>query len=353
MNTYLERAHEIGRQYAIKEATSRWREAIRSGELHPETAETLKTRMGVTPEGWSQKLMDASRTMTERAGLPYYVHSEASVKGAIRRLFQKDPKAALELGGAALTTAAGPVTHPILGVNIPDYQNPKLDRLGRIAGVTSLQDRKSLQALAAGHEGYEALGMTRGGKQKTLQEIGQRIQSKGMFNVLRSPEAASRTPGLSGMEHLIRRTAGGFGAEIPEQVFEQTRPLMAGKQLSGKHISAQPPLWDVRESRMFPQELQQKWKNVRTGTGEIDRMQRAGAQVNQYGVTQLPRKSLPQIGRSMERSAVKDMQHAFTQPPTRGWQIAGNIGEGVGRGIQTARSTIGPFAKNLMKLLGR
>ncbi len=65
---------DIAYMIGVKLATSRWREAIRSGEVSPVVRETIKRRMDFDPKEWGRRLESGAKSRAKALGFGFMEH---------------------------------------------------------------------------------------------------------------------------------------------------------------------------------------------------------------------------------------------------------------------------------------
>ena len=165
-------ASQIADQVLEKVATSRWREAIRSGELAPSDAETLKTRMGVDPlreaqglsKGWRGKAdYHGFAPMTQvESELPIRPVEGSRVGEKQLRSVQPNVKKYKDIGPHTYM-GRKPVTRHTF---VPYYSGEVTDLAARLQGRRGAEAGKHIQGeltgLTAGHEGSELVELMKG-----------------------------------------------------------------------------------------------------------------------------------------------------------------------------------------------
>ena len=359
MHTLQEQAYLFGRQLAFeKAATSRWREAIRSGELSPSQSEILKDRMGVTPAAWSEKLTRGAQLQAEHLNLPFNTHTPGSiVKGYLQGIRKKDPEL-LQRSVAGLQTygMGGGSGNAVGGINLT---NMPLEIGMPATEIFNAPMKKEIRALKAGHEGREIGQETRRfhlRPKKVTSTEGKAIEAtapkpqrirEGLMT-LRDPKKAIQTQGsqLSGSRRGIQNLFRSMGTKQKDVDFmwkhvAQPKTLQQSGLLSGNHSSAHPLLWDIRESRMLSPETRLAWEKFRDQTGELERVRAAAGQQGTRGPVHLPRKQLGNIRKGVGQQAAREIQQLFSQPAT-GWGALMEKGlTGMGAGAVKMKELVG------------
>lgn len=353
MHTLQEQAYQFGRQLAFeKAATSRWREAIRSGELSPSQSEILKDRMGVTPGAWAEKLTRGAQLQAEHLGLPFNTHTPGSVgKGLLQGAYKRDPRL---LQNAALGLQAfgsgGGMGSAVGGVNLFDVP---LEIGMPATEIFNDPMRKEIRALKAGHEGREIGQETRRfdlRPKKVAPTAGTRIEKRirPSLMTLQDPKKAIKMhgPALSGVRRGSENLLRSLGVSKKDSDFmwqhvSQPKILQQSSILSGSHSSAHPLFWDIRESRMLSPETRLAWEKFREQTGELGRVRAAAGQQGARGPVQLPRKQLGRIRKGVEQQAAGEIKQLFSQP-SKGWGALIEKGmTGLGAGAAKAKELVG------------
>lgn len=309
-------ASQIGTEVLEKLATSRWREAIRSGEVPPgPAAEQLKTRMGVDPGREAEGLVAGWRGKAKAYGVdpieikfkeyPRLIQESLAGNAGSAEKLRRQGRSALDitqgLGPAGVSPSGTPFSVPSLEAALV---SPR--RMPKYFSSPSL--RQQFHGAILGHESSELSAARRTG---ALQDL-----NKGL-NVYR--------PGL-GAE--VRALAGGVGTNVFDRFArmagkpewsnpELTRHLVlrspAGGIGQGRHADASVLLDEVRNTRMLSPETQTLLQDLRKRTGEWPSISEA------IGPTgQVPRHRMTEIGRRLSAP------HA-----ARGAHLSGLFNEGM------------------------
>ena len=281
-----------------KLSTSRWREATRSGEVSPEAGQRVMRSLGITPEEWARRLGQGAGQLAARHGYEVITIPTASLgtRGLIEtsedigRQAAENPIAALKRYRQFLEakSGGGGITHS-----------------GR-KQIVLLEPKKYPldNALSKHHEAREAQRMER---------LNRLLESRGV--PLRTALGYNRAAFVPEAEtKILARTVGGFFegySPKKETAFrtELAKRLIAGKALktpySGyttQHVDPTLPIQDIRESRLFPKDVRQRWANKRTETGELQDIAKAIEYKGPHPERMnLPRKQIENIARRIQK----------------------------------------------------
>lgn len=297
-----------------KEATSRWREALRSGEVSGEAAEALKRKMRVQPGREGRGLVRGARNIAARKGFDFTVyHSPLDVLSKLVKADGRNQlaRAVTELyggiggGGAGVSFMAGPTPTTVRrgGVfGFPAKANAKKNKLfiDQIRKRLTAAESANLFDLFMSHEGSEAKHHMK--------------MFKEPYNIAIKPSAPI-PPGIAGATRGLRlgrilKTKG----KAPTEIFMRAYARNIATQLSspvvaGKHANPQVILEEMRNSRMFSPNVQSAMHNLRSRTGELGQVNRAvGGEV--YSRPKLPKKELSRISKKVQEVAGKDLAKA-------------------------------------------
>ena len=297
-------AYELG----CKLATSRWREAIRSGELPYASAEKLKARMGVDPSAWADKLTAGAQQRAKNLGYRFNTYEPQSLGQIVRKNILKPKALGSELTGRGLSMVGGG------GVTVPKWK--RIDLLHPTQGKSPFYPEpvrlksapKQLLALLGQHESQEAAtAAARPGLRYTP------LSREGFEDL---------GPTYRGLSEYNNGVADVFKMSPATRAARQSAMLGNVGAFSGAHLGAMPPLTDIREARMLSPTVQRQWAHVRARTGELQNMLKAtNYDKMQFvrgipgGMPYLPRKQLPAIARRMERAGVEDLAKALAEQP--------------------------------------
>lgn len=290
-------ASEIGDEILQKQATSRWREAIRSGEVAPgPEAERLKSRMGVDPGREAEGLISGWRGKAQAHGAdpleiklreyPRLIRESLSGNSAAAENLGRQGKGALEVAKqfspAGVTPAGTAYSMPLLeGLMVRPRHLPKY--------LASSSLRQQLHGAILGHESSELSAARRTG---ALQDI-----NKGL-NIYRSGLGADVKALAAGAgQNVFGRLARMAGKpELANQ--DITRMLVmhspAGGIAVGRHADPSVLLEEVRNTRMLSPEAQTLLRDLRKRTGEWESMSSA---IGPTGL--IPRHQMPEIGKRL------------------------------------------------------
>lgn len=255
-----------------KLATSRWREALRSGEVLGDEAERLKHRMGVDPVREAAGLDRGTKNILERQG---YELKNMSATDTAKRMWarRKDLPLGVNLK-SEYNTAAGSILGGG-GATIPDafevaVQPQVLRRKMKTLGGDAAKgmkptDWKQLQSLLTRHEGDEVLQASKvrpGDPGYRLLNPDQQFQSK-LLNKGPSARLGLLATGGNPADNLSANAAA-------DSVIATT----PGSQ-SGMHRSPEVILNERRNQRMLSPATQDLMSRVRDTTGENVHMRKA------------------------------------------------------------------------------
>jgi len=390
----------MGRSYFDKFATSRWREAIRSGEVGQGTADVLRERMKFDPQRHGEGVLRGAENRATRAGYEFGYHRpwedlKAGVKkipGAIRggttgellrSAGEKARGTLLGFGGG------GGLTHPGLE-QIHTVESPHAVMMKGTKGQTL----RNLGALTAAHEGTEAqLAKAKGftGAMGISELAGQGAPDPRYKQV--GPGAARtarRYTNVGEVAEAVRAAAGaapdptaGRGA-IQKYIARGYLPIKG--ITTSMHMGALPPIQDIREARMFGGGTLERVKGLREMTGEMGTMGRAASNVarrkallragvrepigrgetaldrigrimGQQPDPRLPRRHVGAIAREMENLNRARLEAVSRTEPgsaaKRLSQVIRRRGPAVAGGVRRGVAAIAPKIQRLMRLIGK
>jgi len=290
MHPLQEQAYLLGRQLAFeKVATSRWREAIRSGEVGEDTANKIRQGMKFNPYDWENRLARGAQKMTENAGFKAFQaesleKSEDTFGTMLKRMWDERSWAPMRQAVRKNEAYAASLNGRMGGFMVPEDREIFLsEHPGAGRGMEAM------------HEAHEA-----------------RIAGK-----------SKPTSWSSRALKLIRGTHGddGYQQVLPydwslnlakERVpvgatrAETLRALRNVGRVSQNHMSAELPIQDIREMRMFgrggtePQADAEKLLKARNASGEMHAVTEASKNVTGQG-GYLPRRNIRSITKEMTR----------------------------------------------------
>ena len=322
--------YELG----VKLATSRWHEAIRSGEVSPQAAETMRKGMGFDPKAHGRGLERGARRIAQREGYTLYKHTpQRYAQQAWKALrgadWSKGPIKAIQ--GAnwepLATRAPGLAIAKMMGgaATLPDAN--RIDIMGG-----QIATKKGLLPAVTMHEAVES-----------------QLANKPGARMLRQPKPdylstlRKAAPGVSFAEGV--GTGMGKPLDLRKEILKgvegvmSEKPQMAALFTSSAHMGGEAPLTDLREARLLGKKPLKHIEKIRRMTGELPVMEEAAGQMGRGGAL-IPRKQMPQIAQRMR--TIAEAQPAEALAGGRITRAAGRGGEVVGKGIQ-----------RLLKLIGR
>jgi len=274
---------------AAKFAGSRWREAIRSGEVMGPAAETLKTQMGVDPLREASGLATGWANKARASGYTSHVLSSPwqTFKGAIGRVFRR--KGAPPLTGmlGARMSGSPALVHPFSQSTL-SFPHKNLGLLKDVGGDTAKQISESpklleqFQGSVLGHEGSELSALGRmGGLRDPMT-----MMSRGYMPVDATEQAFKK----------MYDAGGGLARRVSDP---STRFLLGQRSLyqnaaKGSHASPQVLLEEIRNNRMLSPEIQSFWKQTRNLTGELPAIEAVTGTAGR-----LAKKNLPSLSRAI------------------------------------------------------
>lgn len=323
----------------VKLAVARWREAIYSGELAPETAERLKKRMGMTPQRMTRGLNRGSRNIAKQLGYEIVPGRDWRSIGPTKTIWKGEPVSrdlGLKLGPQALRAEeAATLRHEVNEARIFEkWLKRELERAQRSPSAAVAQNPLGRQEVVPGkkkwglgrqgplvfsvgpqYEGYvdrspEGIKAkerhqsrieqraNRVLKSKNPEKTFARIQREAHWRprdpmmLLEKPDVLPRGP----FKSFIYKTI----ADMPESAWREIIPSTSEpfieKAYSG-HMSPELPLQDIRTTRGLPPEVQKTYLDMRGRTGELRDI------VSAVGTSQerpvIPRKNISKIVRSI------------------------------------------------------
>lgn len=336
-------AYQFGARLALEKlGTSRWREALRSGEIQGEAADRMRAAHQFDPQRFARGAERGLREVARKAGAPvgYYQNNWDALRQAGAAIRHRDLRGLAEVGLDQLTgrQLGGAGAYPV----------------GGRWRVTVLPERtaKTMGSRAPGslastlhHERAELEGVRRmeaGKAGRKLLVINP--QAGDLPSVKPARVAAGLFSGLSGKP---------FNAHtLPEQVQQLMLQQMPGS-LSGAHMSARPLLEDLREARLFGGGSQQMNELLRLRTGERPVLERAASRVT-GNPEYFPRKRLGQIARQAEQEFHGQYDQFFREFPSERATAAGRrVRELATPRLQRVRTLVGPGLSALRRLLHR
>ena len=357
--------YDIGVELALEKlATSRWREAIRSGEISPWDADELKERMGFDPERHAKRMMHGARQRAAAHGYKFYEHTPKAYKGELGRLVQSTARGFREKGlrgaGRAVQQWAPGFGERALGLLTGVMgggggANPALQRIDLVPGMVATKG--GTMPIVAGHEAGEAAEMRR--YQRPMDRWYRQIT--GRPDIQRG--LARLTGGAAEIGEQVGRLFGksGIGGDIRYNIREMLQkgwdpavlnpdmPEGALRQFvpyahTSQHASAMPPIQDIREGRLLGGKGQRTMEALRRATGEYDTMLMASVEgaprvqaaraMGEGSALRLPRHRLRQIANAMERLNLAEGA-AIAEGE------AGPVASRVARGIARLRKLLG------------
>lgn len=312
MNT--QDAYDLG----VKLAVARWREAIRSGELAPETAERLKEQMGLTPQRMTEGLNLGSKNIAKRLGYKFKFVPEARGETDLATktiLLPKRSKTLEYLGRRLESPGHYPVTRPqALGPQ-------ELALVRRHEVDEALQIEKEVQRALRAARRTAPQAVARSGEVREVLPVFRRRKPprgpKPSKYVSPAVATAPKVPGWLGRMEVETTLAGRADIAspvrmpfIPQRGWRPSTPgslLLRAKldrafrhqleaallrtpegrveflstsapvQLKGYagHMSPEVPLKELRESRMFSPLEQERYNLLRRATGEMEHISAA------------------------------------------------------------------------------
>jgi len=273
-----------------KFAGSRWREAIRSGEVMGPAAEKLKSTMGVDPMREASGLAKGWANKARASGYTSHVLSSPwqSFKGAVGRVFRRKgaPPLTGMLGARMIGSPA--LVHPFSQSTL-SFPHKNLGLLKDVGGDAAKQITESpklleqFQGSVLGHEGSElsALGRMHGLRNPMT------MIAKGYMPV--------ESPGEGALKQMYE-SGSGLAKRISDPSLREVlkaKALMFGPAV-GSHASPQVLLEEIRNNRMLSPEIQQFWKQTRNMTGELPAIEAVTGTAGR-----LAKKNLPNLSRTI------------------------------------------------------
>ena len=318
-------ASQLGDEVLEKLSTSRWREAIRSGEIMPgPEAEALKSRMGVDPVREAEGLIKGWRGRAEARGIPAIELSNfRKYLDPARQAFQGDSEARKMLVQHAkalqgLSTMASPA-----GV-LPNGVSASLPAMESmlVAGASPKQLPRYLTNPAFRHEIHGAILGHEGSEMSASRNMdlsdfaqGHNVYRKGLAPEISAVTAGAGVKGLNRLGEMLGK---------PEIAPPELSRLMAlhspmGGITAGSHADARVLLEEIRNTRMLSPETQQFMTNLRHRTGELPGIRAAtgyhlgaGAPKNMLILGRIPKGRMGEIA-----------QKVHAEQAARGTQLGG------------------------------
>ena len=305
----IKTAEQIADTVLAKYATSRWREAIRSGEIAPgPAAEALKARMGVTQARESAGLNRGTMNILKQHGFKY---EEMSPMKSIRRLLDMSDgglsSRAAGFGARSVREVENLSTRRVGGaVTLPgDYRegrvvvHPKdLDRNMKILGGEATKkmkpnDWRALKNLVIRHEGDEVRNL--------LSDKAYQVRNP-------NTELVNKALGKAGPSLRATATAMGKG-KLDQDLLGSMAHLTLAKLpvYSGNHFSPQILLEERRNQRMLSPAVQDTFTAIRERTGETAHRQQAARALG-IGEESIPRHKMKALTRGMSDIAEKEQE---------------------------------------------
>jgi len=350
-----------------KISTSRWREAIRSGEVGPETADTIRQRMGFNSEEFGQRMIEGAKKRAKNLGVGYFEHTPKAYWNDILQGIKTKNWRPLGERAQGFPTA-------IMGGG--GGYNPSYDRIDLMPGQKATG--KGMMPMVSQHEGTEAAIGKPLFKRENLAALRHSYRQIPAASENRlskifgfGREMLHGRPGIQkayteGIHNVVR---GG----LPLSVFQPMLPDTVRMPFPGihtsQHMSARLPIQDLREANLLGGQGAKGMRGLREMTGEaadvhevaklqwMENLAKPGRNKGHpYG--SIPRGQVGNIARGM-----KDLNAARAARIAEGGQlgpmatrIARGIGSGVGKAVPIARglaSRLRGGIGSIMKLLGK
>lgn len=323
----------------IKTATSRWREAVRSGELGLEGGEALKARMGVDPLREAEGMYTGWRQRARKAKYDAFEPKVRGIPGAVQSLINNGMTPQFENRLQVAKAVSGNGVVPVLKATTvsPDAAAALLlDNKSRLKYLGSQNFRRQLGGALASHEGSE------------ISHAGQLAKSK-IYQSFIDNEVGRRNAqiagGIVGPVEASLKAMGQIPKDYTTTIAERS---MAGLQgplsqvISGAHASPRVLLEEVRNNRMLSPDVQNAMLKLR-GKGEGQELRNIKAVTGDN--LNIPRKSIPGMSRTMYASNEKVLN-----------MLRGEFAKGEaqgGKGLLRNTLKILPGAGLARRLLGR
>ena len=284
-----------------KLSTSRWREATRSGEVSPEAGQRVMRSLGITPEEWARRLGQGAGQLAARHG--FEVVTLPPISSGIR--------GAIEMGANIGQTSKDPATM------LRRFQQ-FLRARGGGGGSTNMgkkqivvQEDKGYPLDTALTQHHEAREAQRHARLTRLLES-EKLPVRGAFGYNRAsigPEVTTKT-----LAHTVGSVLEGYSpemetayrTELAKQFIAGKAPTLPSFGYTTQHVDPTLPVHDIRESRLFPEEVRQRWANMRAGTGELQDIAKAIKYEGPHPETmRLPRRHIENIARRIQEQQWK------------------------------------------------
>lgn len=288
---------KIAYQLGVKLAISRWREAIRSGEVSPGAAATIKQQVGFDPKDWGQRLRRGAAAKAKSLGYTYSEHTPRSILGDVVKSVRQ--RSTTPIAERAMGLSMG-----LMGGG--GMANPAMERIDIVPGVGPA---KRMGPLVGVHEATEAQFAKRFGDVEEAVFSGKDPRYKLIPE--RRTKLLKRLSGAAKEIVPSVETALG-GTPIGRQSIERNlhKLLTQGmteemggqfpKVYSSMHMDPELVVRDIREGRLLGGKAQKAVETLRGRTGELIELEQAARHIaGQQPGGYLPEKSVREIAKRM------------------------------------------------------
>ncbi len=305
-------SNDIADTLLMKEA-SRWREAIRSGEISGPQAEMLKQRMGVDPFREAEGLAQGAQNMASRRGYKTNTYRARDIGQNLFKDFQRRGGSLRALGNAARAQARMLPEAPILAGSLLGGGAVTFPQQKQIVHLPELLQRNTRQLMGSDAakqmrptDWRSVTGIMKGHEGSETRYIDKPLNPKG-YKVM--------NPAITGRHMKAMGRAGRFAAVLTGQERSGLLRNLANKLpdtpasflTSGRHADPRVLLEEIRNSRMFSPQFQTAMTRLRRRTGEYDHLERA-LQDPGGGTLKIPRNKMRQIGGRMSEIGIRDQK---------------------------------------------
>jgi len=252
-----------------KQSTSRWREAVRSGEVSPQAGQRVMKSLGYTPQEWARRLGQGAARLAESQG--YTV--------------ERNPKFTSRMQG------------------MTEIPTKKIT-----IGTTPLENARQAQTLH--HEAREAQESARLLKQ--IRTAGGRVSlEKGVGYVKIPPEIRRVLKPIVGTAGgIVEKLSPSIATDLRQEVFDRLAigesPLVSNLYTTS-HTNPTLPINDIRESRLLPEYARKEMEKMRNVTGEsLDMATAAGHPETPINKLRLPRHQVRSMAQRIRQNQINE-----------------------------------------------